>query len=280
MSSLTDIEWACIAPDRGVANANSARLHQPDAMEIGISSARRIVDTDSVAKTRKLLDGAIVCAWRDVKSNRRPPALTPTRWVWQLAGFYHLCHSTPQLMEEAAQRFAKAGRWTLAAWAAQKAREEAGHDKLALRDIQSMGYRAEAVVEALVPPAAKTLLDYFTRSVQNSDPIDCVGYSYTAERLGICIGEGYIQKVKALLPVGTNATRCLCAHSAASTTEVRHVEETVAMIAGLTPQERDQVARACYKVALLRFSPPQEAYISDEEIQNVLEPLKRINTNR
>jgi len=24
----------------------------------------------------------------------------------------------------------------------------------------------------------------------------------------------------------------------------------------------------------LRFSPPKEAYISDEEIQNVLEPLK------
>jgi pyrroloquinoline quinone (PQQ) biosynthesis protein C len=178
-------------------------------------------------------------------------------------------------MEEASQGFASTDRRRLTQWAAQKAREEAGHDRLALLDIQSMGYRAEAVVEALVPPAAKVLVDYFTRSAKDSDPIDCVGYSYTAERLGICIGEAYIQKVEALLPAGINATRCLRVHSAASTTEVKHVEETIAMIAELTPQERIRVANACYKVALLRFSPPQEPYISNREIQDVLKPLER-----
>jgi len=232
-----------------------------------------MINTDTLAKTRKLLNNAIVDAWRAVKLERRPPALTPTRWVWRLAGFYHLCHSTPRLMEEAQERFASTNRQSLAQWAVQKAREEAGHDLLALRDIQSMGYRAEAVVQALVPPAAKALLDYFTQSVQNSDPIDCVGYSYTAERLGICIGEGYIQSIEALLPQGINATRCLRAHSAAST-EVEHVKETLVMITGLTSEERDRVGKACYQAALLRFSPPKEAYISDEEIQNVLKPLK------
>jgi hypothetical protein len=54
-------------------------------------------------------------------------------------------------MEEARDRFAASGRESLAQWAAQKAREEAGHDRLALLDIQSMGYDAEAVVQALVP---------------------------------------------------------------------------------------------------------------------------------
>ncbi len=176
-------------------------------------------------------------------------------------------------MGEAQERFALANRQSLAEWAAQKAKEEAGHDLLALRDIQSMGYRAEAVVEALFPPAAKTLLDYFTHSVQDSDPIDCVGYSYTSERLGICVGEGYIQSVEAMLPPGINATRCLRAHSAVSA-EVDHVKETLEMIAGLTQQERDRIAKACYQAALLRFSPPQEAYISDQEIENVLESLK------
>ncbi|RAM49823.1 MAG: hypothetical protein C6Y22_20105 [Hapalosiphonaceae cyanobacterium JJU2] len=234
-----------------------------------------LVSADSIAQTQKFLDKAIVLAWKHVKSNRRPPALTPTRWVWRLAAFYHLCHSTPQLMEEVARRFAASGRHSLAQWAIQKAREEAGHDRLALLDIQSMGYKAEAVVKVLVPYAAKALVDYFTQSAYDSDPIDCVGYSYTAERLGICIGESYIQSVEALLPPNIKATRCLRAHSAVSSNEVKHVKETIVMIAGLTLQERDRIAKACYQAALLRFSPPKEGYISDDEIQNVLKSLSK-----
>ncbi|MBE9006165.1 hypothetical protein IQ259_14155 [Fortiea sp. LEGE XX443] len=272
---LTNTESACTEPDKVMMQtAKNTGVHKPEPTGSGDSLTQKMIDANTLAKTRKLLDHAIVSAWYAVKSERRPPALTPTRWVWRLAGFYHLCHSTPQLMEEARERFASANRQSLAQWAAQKAVEEAGHDQLALRDIQSMGYRAEAVVQAFYPPAAKALMDYFAQSAQDSDPIDCVGYSYTAERLGICIGEGYIQKVESLLPSGINATRCLRVHSAISATEVEHVKETVAMIAGLTSQERDRLARACYQAALLRFSPPQEAYISDEEIENVLKPLE------
>lgn len=259
--------------------ANPTSVHQPISAGSGDRIAQKMIDADSIAKTQKLLDKAIVLAWRDIKSSRRPPALTRTRWVWRLAGLYHLCHPTPRLMEEAAQRFAASGRESLAQWAAEKAREEAGHDQLALLDIQSMGYKAEAVVEALVPPAAKALVDHFTRSVRDSDPIDSVGYSYTGERLAICRGVEYIQMVEALLPPRTNATRCLRVHSAVGT-DVEHVEETIEMIAGLTPEERVRVARACYKAALLRFSPPKECYISDEEIQNVLKPLEHINNHR
>lgn len=239
---------------------------------------KNMIDADTLAKTRKQLDSAIVSAWHTVKTNRRPPALTPTRWVWRLAGFYHLCHSTPRLMDEAKKRFALANRQTLAQWAGQKAREEAGHDQLALLDIKSMGYQSEAVVEVLFPPAAKSLLDYFTRSVEESDPIECVGYSYTAERLGICIGEGYIQSVEGLLPPGMRATRCLRAHSAMST-EAEHVNETLEMIAGLTSQECDRIAKACYQTALLRFSAPEEAYISDAEIESILKPLQMTNNH-
>jgi hypothetical protein len=276
---LIDTESTHISSDEVVVEtANRTWLHQPEHPEMGYSFTQKMIDADTLAETRKLLNNAIVCAWYAVKSERRPPSLTPTRWVWRLAGFYHLCHSTPQLMEEAQERFASADRQSLAQWAVQKAREEVGHDLLALRDIESMGYKGEAVVQALVPPAAKTLLDYFTQSVQGVDPIDCVGYSYTAERLGICIGMGYIQSVEALLPPGIKATRCLRAHSAVST-EVEHVKETVAMIARLTFEERERIAKACYQAALLRFSPPKEAYILDEEIESILKPLKLTNNH-
>lgn len=267
------IDSACfVRHETVIKTANYTQRHRPTSAKSGDRTASNMSHAERIVQTQKLLDRAIADAWHTVKTDRRPPKLTPMRWVWRLAGLYHLCHPTPRLMEEATQSFASANRKSLAQWAAEKAIEEAGHDQLALLDIQSMGYKAEAVVEALVPPAAKALIDHFTRSVRESDPIDCVGYSYTGERLAICRGVEYIQMVEALLPPHTNATRCLRVHSAVGS-DVKHVEETIEMIAELSHDERVRVARACYKAALLRFSPPKEHYISDEEIQNVLKPL-------
>ena len=79
-----------------------------------------------------------------------------------------------------------------------------------------------------------------------------------------------------MLPPGIHATRWLRVHSGVGA-EVEHVKETVEIVAELTPQECIRVAKACYETALLRFSPPKESYISDEELQNVLKPLK-LNT--
>ncbi len=237
------------------------------------SPSYKFYSRSSIATTRKLLDGAIAAARSTVSSSTRPPALTRLRWIWRLAGSYHLTHTTHQLMAEAAEKFTSMGHDRLAEWALQKADEERGHDQLALLDIRSMGYEAEAVVEALVPPAAMALVDYFTRSVQDLNPIGCVGYSYTMERLATGIGEEYIQAVEALMPAGIQATRCLQVHSGIGA-DLEHVEETVKLVSGLNPQERVDVAAACYETALLCFSPPKEGYISDEELHYILNPLK------
>ena len=272
-TELVDIKCACTAPDKVVvAPTNRPWVHESDPVRCD-PFAQPMVNASSVALTQKILDKAIVSAKRSVSLNGRPPALTQTRWVWRLASLYHLTHFTAPLMESARSRFAAAGRKRLAQWAAQKAREEQGHDQLALLDIQSLGYEASAVVEALVPPAASALVDYFTQSVEAPDPIGCVGYCYTMERLAIGIGEEYIQAVQALLPPGTNATRCLLVHSRCGK-DLDHVKETVEMVAGLTPEERTCVAIACYQTALLCFSTPKEGYISEEELQYVLKPLE------
>ncbi len=271
-STLTNVEWAQINPGTViVATAERSVLCQSSSIEDRFTQPMNF--PGSVATSKKLLDGAIAAVKYAVNSNVRPPALTATRWVWRLAGLYHQTHPIPQLMEEAARRFEKAGNSFLAQWATEKAKEEAGHDLLALRDIQSLGYDAEAVVETLVPPSAKVLIDYFTRSIQDLDPIDCVGYAYTMERLALGVDEHYIQKVKALLPPNIQATRCLKVHSSLGS-DTAHTEDTVEMIAGLTSLERTRIARACYETALLCFSPPKNDYISDEELQQILQPLK------
>lgn len=141
-------------------------------------------------------------------------------------------------------------------------------------DIESMGFDAEAVVKAIFPPAAASLVDYFTRSVQAPDPIGCVGYCYRMERLALGIGENYIKAVEALLPPGTHATRCLRVHSSVGS-DVKHVEETVELVSQLAFEQQNYVAAACYETALLCFSSPRESYVSEEELQNLLNPFKR-----
>lgn len=271
-SERTKIEWAQIAPGKViVATLERGWLYQLHSAEDPF--AQPMECDGSNATTRKLLDTAIAAAKYAVTSTVRPPALTPTRWVWRLAGAYHLTAPVPRLIKDAAIAFAGNGRSLLKKWALEKAEEEKGHDQLALLDIQSLGYDAEAVVKALVPPAAVVLMDYFTRSVQDEDPIDCVGYTYAMERLSLGIGEEYIQNVQALLPPETNATRCLRVHSSIGS-DAEHVDENISVIARLTPSERIRVARACYETALMCFSPPPEGYLSDEELQQILKPLK------
>lgn len=268
-----DTESMCIATDEVVVRtANRTWAHRPKPAGSGDPCDQKMSGAGRVAKTRKLLDRSIAYAWKTVQPRCRPPALTPTRWVWQLAGSYHLCRPIPQLMEEVAQRFASMGRESLAQCVAQKAIEERGHDLLALLDIRSMGYEAEALVKALFPPAAAALINYVTQSINAPEPIGWLGYCYTMERLAAGIGEEYIQTVEDLLPPGIQATRCLRAHSRLGS-ELEHLEETVEVVSGLTPEERTSVMFACYETALLCFSPPKEGYISEAQLQNVLRPL-------
>ena len=271
------VEWARISPSKViVATADKAWLLEDSNPAFSPSPTNQYLiktmeGAGSIATTRQLLDGAIAAAKYAVNSDVRPPALTATRWVWRLAGAYHLTHPVPQLLKEASRRFALKGHSILAEWAAEKAQEEAGHDLLALRDIQSLGYDAEAVVANLVPPAAQIMMDYFTRSVQDENPIDCVGYSYTMERMALGVGKEYIQKVEDLLPPNVNATRCLRTHSSIGA-DAEHVEETVEMISGLTSQERVRIVRACYEAAMMCFSPAQ-VYMTDEMLQLMLEAI-------
>lgn len=271
-SDLANAEWVHIAPDKViVALEQRAWIYQPHSPEDRF--AQPMTGLGSLATTAKLLDTAIATAKYTVKSDLRPPALTSIRWIWRLASAYHLTHPVSQLMEEAAQKFEVDHRVDLAAWALEKAKEEKGHEQLALLDIQSLGYDAEAVVKTLIPPAAIALTDYLTRSVQDSNPIDCVGYTYTMERLSLGIGEDYIQKIEALLPTKVKATRCLRVHSAVGA-DVGHVNENISLIARLEAAERSRIARACYETALMCFSPPPGEYISEEKLKQILKPLK------
>lgn len=232
------------------------------------------MDSKTKTRTRQLLESSIILAQHAASENRRPPALTPLRYVWRLVGMYHLCQPTPQLMQQAAQRFSEAGRSKEAGLVADKAIEEQDHDQLALLDLEAAGYQAKLLVEAVFPPAAARLVDYFTRSVQAPDPIGCIAYCFTLERIALAIGENQLHQIELMFPPGTHVTRCLRVHSSIGS-DVKHVEETVELVSELAFEQQIQVAIACYEVALLCFKPPRESYASEEELQNLLRPFKQ-----
>lgn len=222
---------------------------------------------------QKLLDTAIVLGKRAASLKQKPPTVSLPIWIWSLISQYHLTHPTPKLMREAAKRFDFKGQEFLAEWAEQKAFEETGHDRLALQDIRSLGYRAEAVVNAFMPPSAKLLVDYFVNCAQASDPIGVLGYSYTLERIALAVEKKHIQVIKATLPSGVDATRCLRVHSSLGS-DVEHVEETLKTVAKLTQDERNQIALTCYETAKLYFSSHYNDFPSTTELQHKLQSFK------
>ncbi|MEM9507344.1 MAG: hypothetical protein AAGA16_06595 [Cyanobacteria bacterium P01_E01_bin.35] len=272
MKTTASAEWATIAPDKVVvATAEKVWLESP--WENGDRFAQPMTGLGNAAITSKLLDGAMAAAKMAIPIAEKPPVLTPTRLVWQLAGAYHIAHATPRLMKEASQRFAFALRHDLSNWSYEKAQKETGHDQLALLDIDSLGYQAAELVEYMIPPAAKVLVDYFQRSVQDKDPIDCVGYAYALERISLGAKQEHIQQIENLLPSDVNATRCLKVHSRLGSDAI-HLGDTVDLIARLSATERDRVIRACYETALLLFSPPPEGYWLERQLETMLSPFK------
>lgn len=224
----------------------------------------------SPARIAALLDGAIAAAFGYAREVEVPP-LTAIRWAFRLAGLYHLTRSTPSLLRHAAATFAAAGRVGLARWAYVRAEEEAGHDRLALRDLAALGYDAARAVEQLRPPIAMRLLGFFEAAARAPDPIAVVGYAYAIERLALTVGRVEIEAVERVLPPGVRATRCLRVHSAIGSDD-DHVRETIDALVACTPAERRAVAVAAHETARLCFEPVAGGHPSDEEIAAQLLP--------
>ncbi len=246
-------EWLQVGPGEAVvATAARTWLHRLGPAD---PFARPMQGPGQLATTTRLLEGAIAVGQRrgvaqSPPGARRPP-LTPVRWIWRLAAYYHLTTHTPRLLGQAAARFDAQGRPVLAAWARDRQREEAGHDRLALRDLAALGLPAEAVVSAWRPPAAAALVAHFTALAEaEAGPVGVLGYAHAVERLALTLGADHVAAVRGLFPGGQDSTRCLRVHSADGS-DAHHVQDNLAVIAGLPAEDRAQVALAALEAAAL-----------------------------
>ena len=214
MPAPSAVEWFEVEPGKVVvATSRGASLHALNPLGGPDPFASPMTGPGSRATTRNLLDGILGFVQRSYRTNEPRPPLTPLRWVWRLAGYYHSTTHTSPLMARVAEKFEAGGHELLGNYARLKEWDEAGHDVLALQDLRNMGYPAEEVVKVLHPPTAKLLVDYFRATVEEDYPIGAVGYTYAVERLAISVTEAYIEEVEEMLGPGIRATHCLRVHS-------------------------------------------------------------------
>jgi hypothetical protein len=196
-----------------------------------------------------LLDGAINLGFARIEQRLARPDLTPASYVVALVGAYHTSVHTPRNLRRAAKRFEQLGRPEVGVYLEQRAREETGHDRLALKDLQALGVPGERLVANFMPEGIEPLCKRFDDLCAQDYPIGCIGYSYCLERIAALKQPTDIEKVQALCP-GVDATRFLRSHSCLGS-EVSHVEETIEFVASLPANDRIKVVQETYQSAVI-----------------------------
>jgi hypothetical protein len=270
-------EWVKVAGDTSIIARESGEVwfHTP-----GPGGTKQDVDpfatpmtgVGTMGSTIGLLDGAINLGFTAIEKRLARPAPTIAGYIVALAGAYHTSVDTPRNLQRAARRFNELGRPEVAAYLEERAREETGHDRLALKDLHALGVPGELLVANFIPEGIKPLCQRFDDLCAQDYPIGCIGYSYCLERIAALKQKTDIEKVQAMCPEGVDATRFLRSHSSLGS-EAAHVDETIVFVASLPANDRIRVVQEIYQSALILAQGYNHELLKSEA--EMLEELQR-----
>ena len=246
-------EWVKVTGDFSIIARESGEVffHAPGGTKENVDPfATPMTGAGSAGSTVGLLDGAINLGFAGIEKRLARPDPTIAGYIVALAGAYHTSVDTPRNLRRAASRFKALGRPEVAAYLEERAREETGHDRLALKDLCALGVPGERLVANFIPEGIKPLCKRFDDLCAEDYPIGCIGYSYCLERIAALKQETDIEKVQAMCPPGVDATRFLRSHSSLGS-EAAHVEETIQFVASLPANDRIRVVQETYESALI-----------------------------
>lgn len=278
LENSLDTQWVRLSAQQVIiATTNSSWLYQSHLQQSLNRYSQSMRDIDgTVNSTQNLLDAAIAAAYYQY-SKVILPELTLGRWLWQLAGHYHLTCLTPKLMRKAAEEFAAVERPMLASWARLKAQREQEYNRTTLQDLEYLGYNAQAVVSEFYPEQVTKLLTYLQTGI-TPDPFRCLGYSFAVERIATRIEQEYIQLTTGILPPSLT---CLTEPQSrpwlygSVGVDAGDVQETVEVVTRLSAAERTRVAQACYAIALICFHHSPQGLAADWQTKPILRSLKK-----
>ena len=254
------------------ASPQRFRLHRLLPWDIA-PSIETLQETGDTNVTRQMMAGAFYAGFPQYPSDNQrtadPPAPSLLRHVFSLAASYQTTHATPPTMRRVAARLAARGQHTAATHCLRVAKEESGHDILALKDIAALGLPAQEFVARLQPRTSLALVELFTRFAASDEPIAVLGYAYALERMALFSTEASIVAIERLIPAGIKATRCLRVHSGIGS-DAGHVAKSIALMATLPPEDRAAIARATYETISLQFAAPSD-YPGDAAMRALLD---------
>lgn len=246
-------EWVNVTDDISIIARESGEVwfHTLRSTDVdGDPFATSMTGSGSLGSTNGLLDGAINLAFVGIEKRLARPKPTLAGYIVALVGAYHTSVDTPRNLRRAANRFNELGRPEVAAYLEDRAREETGHDRLALKDLRALGVPGERLVANFIPEGIKPLCKRFDDLCAQDYPIGCIGYSYCLERIAALKEKTDIEKVQAMCPAGVDATRFLRSHSSLGS-EASHVAETIEFVASLPANDRITVVQETYESSLL-----------------------------
>jgi hypothetical protein len=203
-----------------------------------------------MGSTIGLLDGAISLGFAGLGKRTASPEPTLAAYIVALVAAYHTSVDTPRNLRRAASRFEQLGRPEIAAYLEIRAREESGHDRLALKDLRALGVPGDRLVANFIPEGIRPLCKRFDDLCVLDYPIGSIGFSYCLERTAALKQQSDIDRVQALCPPNVDVTRFLRSHSALGS-EASHVEETIEFVASLPAADRITVVQETYRSALI-----------------------------
>ena len=246
-------EWVNVTGDISIIARESGEVwfHTPSGTKEKVDPfATPMTGVGAAGSTVGLLDGAINLGFAAIEKRLARPDPTLVGYIVALVGAYHTSVDTPRNLRRAASRFNELGRPEVAAYLEVRAREETGHDRLALKDLRALGVPGERLVANFIPDGIKPLCKRFDDLCAQDYPIGCIGYSYCLERIAALKQETDIEKVRVLCPDGVDATRFLRSHSSLGS-EAKHVKETIEFVASLPANDRISVVQETYESALI-----------------------------
>jgi hypothetical protein len=246
-------EWVKVTGDISIIACESGKVwfHTPGGGKQKVDPfATSMTGVGAMGSTVGLLDGAINLGFAGIEKHLARPDPTIAGYIVALVGAYHTSVHTPRNLRRAASRFNELGRPEVAAYLEVRAREETGHDRLALKDLRALGVPGERLVANFIPEGIKPLCKRFDDLCAEDYPIGCIGYSYCLERIAALKEKTDIEKVRSLCPDGVDATRFLRSHSSLGS-EASHVDETIEFVASLPANDRIRVVQETYESALI-----------------------------
>src|SRR4051794_7127074 len=175
-------EWVNLEGDKSIIARDSGEVWFRTPSETDNDPFKTaMTGAGAAGSTVGLLDGAISLGFAAIEKRLACPEPTVAAYIVALVGAYHTSVDTPRNLRRAAKRFEELGRPEVAAYLEERAQEETGHDRLALKDLRALGLPAERLVANFMPEGIKPLCERFDELCAEEYPIGCIGYSYCLE---------------------------------------------------------------------------------------------------